>query len=320
MGYTQTPPTWHLWCGIWASSCCSVSCKSWQSLPCSPKAKACIRLKRKTMGVSLTSMKPGPENQCEQKCLGVSNPAKRCTRMEWPQQKLVTRDMWWWWWYIYIYFSICAYCYILQLSWEKWVSFHFSVLTISKEFQEDLVPFDLWKPLAAQRQWPPRDAASRTFGKRLPHSTHVLRSLLQTKYCSCNSILGAQGCWSVTWNIMKSWMIHHLSLGCVAFLPRFFSSWVAWSLGSFPVRISLSTSWFRSLVVTSCRVWLRDLMFCCKKAEVTKAVTSAIHPGRLTWNIIIEVWKIMFLSKWVICMFMLIFQGVEIPSDKNMPG
>jgi len=62
---------------------------------------------------------------------------------------------------------------------------------------------------------------------------------------------------------------------------------------------------------------------CCKKAEVTKAVTSAIHPGRLTWNIIIEdieVWKIIFLSKWVICMFMLTFQGVEIPSDKNMPG
>ena len=112
MGYTQTPPTWHLWCGIWASSCCSVSCKSWQSLPCSPKAKACIRLKRKTMGVSLTSMKPGPENQCEQKCLGVSNPAKRCTRMEWPQQKLVTRDMWWWWWYIYILFNMCILLYI----------------------------------------------------------------------------------------------------------------------------------------------------------------------------------------------------------------
>ena len=38
------------------------------------------------------------------------------------------------------------------------------------------------------------------------------------------------------------------------------------------------------------------------------------HPGRLTWNIIMEVWKIMFLSKWVICRFhgnlMLIFQGV----------
>ena len=28
-----------------------------------------------------------------------------------------------------------------------------------------------------------------------------------------------------------------------------------------------------------------------------------IHPGRLTWTIIMEVWKIIFLSKWVICSF-----------------
>ena len=28
-----------------------------------------------------------------------------------------------------------------------------------------------------------------------------------------------------------------------------------------------------------------------------------LHPGRLTWNIIIGVWKIIFLSKWVICRF-----------------
>ena len=28
-----------------------------------------------------------------------------------------------------------------------------------------------------------------------------------------------------------------------------------------------------------------------------------IHPWRLTWNILIEVWKIIFLSKWVICRF-----------------
>ena len=27
------------------------------------------------------------------------------------------------------------------------------------------------------------------------------------------------------------------------------------------------------------------------------------HPGRLTWTIIMEVWKIIFLSKWVICRF-----------------
>ena len=30
---------------------------------------------------------------------------------------------------------------------------------------------------------------------------------------------------------------------------------------------------------------------------------TALHPWRLTWNIIMEVWKIIFLSKWVICMF-----------------
>jgi len=31
-------------------------------------------------------------------------------------------------------------------------------------------------------------------------------------------------------------------------------------------------------------------------------VIKWLHPGRLTWNIIIEVWRIIFLSKWVICM------------------
>ena len=33
------------------------------------------------------------------------------------------------------------------------------------------------------------------------------------------------------------------------------------------------------------------------------SVPKTIHPWRLTWNIIMEVWKIMFLSKWVICRF-----------------
>ena len=28
-----------------------------------------------------------------------------------------------------------------------------------------------------------------------------------------------------------------------------------------------------------------------------------LHPWRITWNIIMEVWKIIFLSKWVICRF-----------------
>ena len=32
-------------------------------------------------------------------------------------------------------------------------------------------------------------------------------------------------------------------------------------------------------------------------------VPSTVHPPRLTWNIIMEVWKIIFLSKWVIFRF-----------------
>ena len=32
-------------------------------------------------------------------------------------------------------------------------------------------------------------------------------------------------------------------------------------------------------------------------------LTGPLHPGRLTWNIIMEVWKIIFLSRWVICRF-----------------
>ena len=30
---------------------------------------------------------------------------------------------------------------------------------------------------------------------------------------------------------------------------------------------------------------------------------NQLHPHRLTWNIIIEVWKIIFLPKWLICRF-----------------
>ena len=32
-------------------------------------------------------------------------------------------------------------------------------------------------------------------------------------------------------------------------------------------------------------------------------LTQKVHPRRLTWNIIMEAWKIIFLSKWVICRF-----------------
>ena len=42
---------------------------------------------------------------------------------------------------------------------------------------------------------------------------------------------------------------------------------------------------------------------------------SNVHPGRLTWNIIMEIWKIIFLSKWVICRFY-----VNLPGCSNSPG
>ena len=38
-----------------------------------------------------------------------------------------------------------------------------------------------------------------------------------------------------------------------------------------------------------------------------------IHPRRLTWNIIMEVWKMIFLSKWVICRF-----HVNLPGCKDV--
>ena len=46
--------------------------------------------------------------------------------------------------------------------------------------------------------------------------------------------------------------------------------------------------------------------------ETHLRIQEWVHPGRLTWNIIMEVWKIIFLSKWVMEVgSMLIFQGVS---------
>ena len=41
----------------------------------------------------------------------------------------------------------------------------------------------------------------------------------------------------------------------------------------------------------------------CSISLFKKLLTRLIHPGRLTWNIIMEVWKIIFLSKWLISRF-----------------
>jgi len=43
---------------------------------------------------------------------------------------------------------------------------------------------------------------------------------------------------------------------------------------------------------------------------------TPLHPGRLIWNIIMEAWKIMFLSKGGFGGSMLIFQGVKEAESK----
>ena len=48
-----------------------------------------------------------------------------------------------------------------------------------------------------------------------------------------------------------------------------------------------------------------------KCKDQTLEPSQEVNPWRLTWNIIIEIWKIIFLSKFVICRWtMFIFQGV----------
>ena len=55
--------------------------------------------------------------------------------------------------------------------------------------------------------------------------------------------------------------------------------------------------------------WLNTITFryACRISEA-----ESLHPGRLTWTIIMEVWKIMFLSKWVICRFHVNLPGCKV--------
>ena len=52
---------------------------------------------------------------------------------------------------------------------------------------------------------------------------------------------------------------------------------------------------------------------CVQKKGISFPYKHPIHPGRLTWNILMEGWKIIFLSKWVICRF-----HVNLPGCKPM--
>ena len=72
--------------------------------------------------------------------------------------------------------------------------------------------------------------------------------------------------------------------------------------GFFPPVVVASGKGSQSLYAQHARGGLgQDL--CALRAGAIVMKTVDIHPWRLTWNIIVEVWKIMFLSKWVICRF-----------------
>ena len=46
-------------------------------------------------------------------------------------------------------------------------------------------------------------------------------------------------------------------------------------------------------------------------AGLNQADTNPIHPGKLTWNPKMEVWKMIFLFNWVILRFHVNFQGCK---------
>ena len=98
------------------------------------------------------------------------------------------------------------------------------------------------------------------------------------------------------------------SLHCCVFQP-----------GSLPIGFMAWHSYLHSYTqVTKCRQ-IYHLHGCCASFSTKNCmpfadfqqgccdkicrITAAVHPGRLRWNKIIGVWKISFLSKWVICRF-----------------
>ena len=66
-------------------------------------------------------------------------------------------------------------------------------------------------------------------------------------------------------------------------------------------------------VKTGGRVLGSDILWSWKMELQSKQ----LHPGRLTWNIIIEVWKIIFLSTWVIYMFHVNLPGCILVTWEN---
>ena len=55
-----------------------------------------------------------------------------------------------------------------------------------------------------------------------------------------------------------------------------------------------------------------DGEFCCPADSWKYTPDQNVHPGRLTWNIIMEVWQMIFLFNWVIFWFHVSLPGCMI--------
>ena len=84
------------------------------------------------------------------------------------------------------------------------------------------------------------------------------------------------------------------------------------------------TTWYDSTMLQKHEV--KNMHTCilhhCLSYIRIQATRLLIHPWRLTWNIVVEVWKIIFLSKWVICRFHVNLAGCNhfiFPSIQCLP-
>ena len=109
---------------------------------------------------------------------------------------------------------------------------------------------------------------------------------------------------------------------------------LAWCFLDSSIQGSLNYSYWVGIKQCRCMVMLRDSLL---MVHVLKLVTewslqflslsisdvisnipfNPVHPWRLTWNIIMEVWKIIFLSKWVLCRFHVNLPGCIHPYEEQ---
>ena len=107
-------------------------------------------------------------------------------------------------------------------------------------------------------------------------------------------------------------LIHHLHETNPSHMPCWKNS-VYWMAIPTLIMESTTTKQFENMFVTLYSISFREI------GVKIKWSANLVHPGRLTWTIIMEVWKIIFLSKWVICGFHVNLPGCNDNRDRKSP-